>query len=111
MLMNRIRVSTSDVNESHKGIDNHYKKATQDNCAMDKTVYELSYHSCACPKVLSGQISNPEQSECSRQSILYVLSQLEPNSSFQVEILESVLRGREHCKFRITKQNQDSDSL
>ena len=77
---------------------------------MHKTVYELSYHSCACPKVLSGQISNPEQSECSRQSILYVLSQLEPNSSFQVEILESVLRGNEHCKFRITKKIQDNEA-
>ena len=77
---------------------------------MHKTVYELSYHSCTCPKVLSGQISNPEQCECSRQSILYVLSQLEPNSSFQVEILESVLRGNEHCKFRITKKIQDNEA-
>ena len=67
-------------------------------------VYELGYHSCTCHKVLSGQISNPEQCECSRQSILYILSQLDPNSSFEVEILETVLRGNEHCKFRITKK-------
>lgn len=67
-------------------------------------VYELGYRSCTCQKVLSGQISNPEQCECSRQSILYILSQLEPNSSFEVEILETVLRGSEHCKFKITKK-------
>ncbi|MDD5919314.1 MAG: hypothetical protein PUD73_09540 [bacterium] len=67
-------------------------------------VYELGYHSCTCQKVLSGQISNPEQCECSKQSILYVLSQLEPDSSFEVEILETVLRGSKHCKFRITKK-------
>jgi hypothetical protein len=29
---------------------------------------------------------------------------LEPNSSFEVEILETVLRGAEHCRFRITKE-------
>lgn len=39
-------------------------------------------------------------SECSRQSILYVLSQLEPNSSFEVEILETVLREGEHWKLK-----------
>lgn len=66
-------------------------------------IYELGYHSCTCQKVLSGQIRNPEQCECSRQSILYILSQLEPNSSFEVEILETIIRGGEHCKFRITK--------
>ena len=26
-----------------------------------------------------------------------------PDSSFEAEILETVLRGSEHCKFRITK--------
>lgn len=66
-------------------------------------IYELGYHSCTCQKVLPGQIRNPEQCECSRQSILYILSQLEPNSSFELEILETILRGGEHCKFRITK--------
>ena len=66
-------------------------------------IYELGYHSCTCQKVLSGQIRNPEFCECSKQSILYILSQLEPESSFEVEMLETVLRGSKHCKFRITK--------
>ena len=66
-------------------------------------IYELGYEKCTCPKVLSGEVTDPEQCECSRQSILYILSCLEPDSKFEVEILETVLRGAEHCRFRITK--------
>ncbi len=66
-------------------------------------VYELGYEKCTCPKVLSGEVADPEQCECSRQSILYILGCLEPNSSFEVDVLETVLRGAEHCRFRITK--------
>ena len=32
-------------------------------------VYELGYERCTCPKVLSGQITDPDQCNCSRQSI------------------------------------------
>ena len=55
-------------------------------------VYELSYSECSCPKVKCGLRSNPEQCECSRQSILYILSQLEPDSQFDV------------CTFRIMRR-------
>ncbi len=67
-------------------------------------IYELGYEKCTCQKVLSGQITDSDQCNCSRQSILYILRRLEPNSSFGVEILETVLRGAEHCRFRITKE-------
>ena len=67
-------------------------------------VYELGYERCTCPKVLSGQITDPDQCNCSRQSILYILGRLEPSSDFEVEIVETVLRGAEHCRFRITKK-------
>ena len=66
-------------------------------------IYELGYETCTCRKVLSGKVTDPEQCECSRQSILFILSCLEPDSKFEVEILETVLRGAEHCRFRITK--------
>ena len=66
-------------------------------------VYELGYETCTCQKVLSGKVTDPEQCECSRQSILYILSCLEPDTKFEVEILETVLRGAEHCRFRITR--------
>ncbi len=66
-------------------------------------IYELGYEKCTCQKVLSGAVADPEHCECSRQSILYILSCLEPDSLFEVKILETVLRGAEHCRFRITK--------
>ena len=66
-------------------------------------VYELSYLECTCPKVKCGLRSKCEQCECSRQSILYVLSQLEPESKFDVQIVNTILRGGDRCTFRITK--------
>lgn len=66
-------------------------------------IYELGYEKCTCPKVLSGQITDPNHCNCTRQSILYILSQLEPNSKFEVEILETAMNGAEHCRFQITK--------
>ena len=65
--------------------------------------YELSYLECSCPKVKCGLRTNPEQCECSRQSILYILSQLEPASQFQVRIVNTLLRGADRCTFRITR--------
>ena len=65
--------------------------------------YELGYEKCTCPKVLSGKVTDPEQCECSRQSILFILSRMEPDSKFEVEILETILRGAEHCRFQISK--------
>ena len=66
-------------------------------------VYELSYLECSCTKVKCGARSCPEQCECSRQSILYILSQLEPNSNFDVQIVNTILRGGDRCTFRITR--------
>ena len=66
-------------------------------------IYELSYLECTCPKVKCGQRKNPQQCECSRQSILYILSQLEPNSRFEVHIENTILRGSDRCTFRIMR--------
>ena len=66
-------------------------------------VYEFGYETCTCQKGLSDKVTDPEQCEYSRQSILYILSCLEPGTKFEVEILETVLRGAEHCRFQIRK--------
>lgn len=66
-------------------------------------VYELSYLECTCPKVKSGHITDPEHCECSRQSVLYVMSQLEPESTFEVQIIDTILRGSDRCTFRIIR--------
>ena len=60
-------------------------------------IYELSYLECTCPKVKCGLRNHPQQCECSRQSILYILSQLD------VRIENTILRGSDRCTFRITK--------
>ena len=90
-------------------LDRVYGEAMNGNGYFGKViesghVYELGYEKCTCPKVLSGKVTDPEQCECSRQSILYILSQQEPDSEFEVDILETVLNGAEHCRFRITKK-------
>lgn len=89
-------------------LDKVYGEAINGNGYFGKVIesghiYELGYETCTCPKVRSGQVKNPEQCECSRQSILYILSNLEPGNKFEVEILETVLRGAKHCRFRIKK--------
>ena len=66
-------------------------------------IYELSYLECSCPKVKCGLRNHPQQCECSRQSILYILSQLEPDSHFEVRIENTILRGSDRCTFRITR--------
>ena len=66
-------------------------------------IYELSYLECTCPKVKCGLRNHPQQCECSRQSILYILSQLEPDSQFDVRIENTILRGSDRCTFRITR--------
>ena len=65
--------------------------------------YELNYPECTCAKVKSGLRRDPEQCECSRQSILYILSQLEPESEFDVQIIDTILRGGDRCTFRIKR--------
>ena len=89
-------------------LDRVYGEAMNGNGYFGKViesghVYELGYEKCTCPKVLSGKVTDPEQCECSRQSILYILGCLEPDSKFEVDVLETVLRGAEQCRFRITK--------
>ena len=73
-------------------------------------VYELSYLECSCPKVKCGLRNHSQQCECSRQSILYILSQLEPDSHFEVRIENTILRGSDRCTFRITRHESFSVS-
>ena len=84
--------------------EGYKSKSYQGRVIEPEKVYELSYSECSCLKVKCGLRSNPEQCECSRQSILYILSQLEPDSQFDVRIENTILRGGDRCTFRITKR-------
>lgn len=64
-------------------------------------VYEMGYPRCLCPQVDAGFVQAPSHCECSRQSILYVLQELLPHKTIEVEILETVLSGAEKCRFRV----------
>ena len=83
--------------------EGYNSKSYQGRVIEPGKLYELSYLECSCPKVKCGLRSNPEQCECSRQSILFILSQLEPDSRFDVRIENTILRGGERCSFRIAR--------
>ena len=83
--------------------EGYNSKSYQGKVIEPGKVYELSYLECTCPKVKCGFRSNPEQCECSRQSILFILSQLEPDSRFDVQIENTILRGNGRCTFRIVR--------
>ena len=84
--------------------EGYTSKSYQGRVIEPGKVYELSYLECSCPKVKCGLRNNPDQCECSRQSILYILSQLEPDSQFDVKIENTILRGGNCCTFRITRK-------
>ena len=66
-------------------------------------IYTEGYNSKSYTGRECGLRNHPQQCECSRQSILYILSQLEPDSHFEVRIENTILRGSDRCTFRITK--------
>lgn len=66
------------------------------------SVYEIGYPACVCPEVLSGQATDPAHCECSRQSILYILGELVPDKTIDVEVIETVLGGAPTCRFKAT---------
>ena len=65
-------------------------------------VYEMGYPRCLCPQVEAGFAAAPIHCECSRQSILYVLEELMPGRTIEVETLDTVLAGGPECRFRVT---------
>ena len=54
--------------------DKIYGEEMNGNCYFGKVIktghiYKLGYEKCTCPKVQSGQVTDPDQCNCSRQSI------------------------------------------
>lgn len=65
-------------------------------------VYEMGYPRCLCFMHDMGFAKSKIHCECSRQSILFVLHELFPNTDFSVETINTVLGGADKCTFRIT---------
>lgn len=71
-------------------------------------VYEIGYPRCVCPEVLNGHTQDVAHCECSRQSVLYILEQLLPAHHISVDILDTVLRGGDECRFRVVVEGASS---
>lgn len=67
--------------------------------------YRLSYQKCFCGMHLEGYLNSPHLCECSRQSIIYVLSSLMPQKHFDVEVSSTIVRGGDQCQFAITMRD------
>lgn len=65
-------------------------------------IYEMGYPRCFCPVVEAQLCTSPSHCECSRQSILYILSALLPDKQIEVEPMHTVLSGGHECRFRVT---------
>jgi len=65
-------------------------------------IYEFGYPKCFCPLTEAEFVKSAVHCECSRQSIIFVLQNLLPDKTIEVETLETVLSGATKCKFRVT---------
>lgn len=71
-----------------------------------ESVYHLYFESCTCELCQKGYVSTPLLCECSRQSILYVLSELWRNRYFRVTLCHSILQGAYDCKMQIETEKR-----
>lgn len=72
--------------------------------ALGETYDELVFPNCTCDMVKNKWIQSPKFCECSKQSILYVLSTLFKEMTFVVDKKGSILNGDENCCFHIYKR-------
>ena len=88
-------------------LDAQYKKYGNTDALFAKIIepghiYEIGFPRCVCEEVRTGVTNDVAHCECSRQSILYILENLLPEKTIEVETLETVLAGAEKCRFKVT---------
>ena len=69
-------------------------------------VYEMGYPKCFCFMHSMGFAESKTHCECSRQSIIFVLQELFPDTDFTVETIGTILGGADKCTFRIIVNNR-----
>jgi len=92
--------------ESNSNLDQFFMSLSERGYAQGKilssgTEYEMSYSHCSCELHKLGYVNSDYICECSRQSIMNVMSFIKPESEFDVEILSTILGGDKECRFRI----------
>ncbi|MDK2866001.1 MAG: hypothetical protein PWP51_275 [Clostridiales bacterium] len=82
------------------------------NCEMieQNKIYDLCFEKCTCPLHTEGYVKTPMLCECSKQSVLYVMSSLWCELHFDVVLCSTILRGAETCKLKITVQEHENIS-
>lgn len=63
--------------------------------------YNLCFEACSCALHRAGCVNTPMLCECSRQSVLYVMSEFWPDRKFGVEVRASILRGAYECVLNV----------
>lgn len=63
--------------------------------------YDFCYPSCLCPLHEECGINDARLCECSRQSLLFLMRELFPQRTPQVELMETVLKGDPQCRLRV----------
>lgn len=79
---------------------NEYEGVRGEVVAAGK-VYNLCFEACTCPLHRAGCVDSPLLCECSRQSVLYVMSELWSGRRFEVDIRASILRGAQECVLEV----------
>lgn len=93
--------------EKSTGFHDFLKRLTNRFSGMQFTVaeegraYEVIYPTCACELFTQGLMRDGQLCECSKLSLLENLEALLGEGNVRVQLLESILRGDEHCKLRI----------
>lgn len=93
--------------DSGKELDTFFSRLNEIECVDGNVVtqgkvYEIIFPCCLCDLHRHGYIYSDCICECSRQSIIYVMNSLEPDTKIQVDKLTTVLSGDNECRFRIT---------
>ncbi|BBF43717.1 hypothetical protein lbkm_2405 [Lachnospiraceae bacterium KM106-2] len=63
--------------------------------------YYLCFERCVCSMHKEGYLNSPCLCECSRQSVLYVMTSLMPETKVEVTMDTTVLRGGKECRILI----------
>ncbi|MCT4594173.1 MAG: hypothetical protein N4A57_07900 [Anaeromicrobium sp.] len=63
--------------------------------------YEMSFSSCSCELHKQGYVNSDCICECSRQSIIYVMKSIKPDTEIEIEKITTILSGDKECRFRI----------
>ncbi len=100
-LYRRIRKESADVEDFFKRLKSELPEIKVVE-AVRGQLYEIRYTECMCDLHKKGFVNCGAFCECSRQSLLYNLTQIFPDKSVRVELTDSILNGAPECVLRVS---------